>query len=146
MCTDAVGDAVGLPVNDPHAAVIDAQRVGADLRHRGRKTLPDIGAAGHQFHGSRRIDADACTVGGAQPALVDKDGEPGPDQFAGIAAAAQLGLQIAPADPRQRLVEQQGVVAGIVDEVGPQRAERAAERHLGAADQIAAAYFDPVEA
>ncbi len=31
------------------AACIDAQRVGADLRHRGDEPLADIGAAGHQL-------------------------------------------------------------------------------------------------
>ena len=92
MRADAVGDAVGLAVHDPHAAVIDAERIGADLRHRRGEALPDIGAAGDQLDRAGGIDADARAVGGAEPALVDKHADPGADQFAGRATLLQARL------------------------------------------------------
>src|SRR5258706_12210706 len=37
---DAIGDAVGLAVDHRNAAIVDAERVGADLRHHGLEALP----------------------------------------------------------------------------------------------------------
>src|SRR5438067_13675521 len=112
MRADAVGYAIGLAVDDPHAAVIDPERVGADLRHGRREALPDIRAAGHQFHRPGRVNAAARAVGAAEPALIDKDREPGADQSAGIAPAAPGVLQSPPSPPRPRPVEQPAAVAG----------------------------------
>ena len=111
---DAVLDAVGLAEHDPHPAVIDPERLGADLRHHRVDALPDRRAAGHQLDRAGRIDADPGAVERAEPALLDEHRDAGADQLAGVAAAAQLLLQRVPADPRQRLVEQQRIVAGIV--------------------------------
>ena len=92
MRADAILDAVGLSVDDAHPVVIDPQRVGADLRHRGDESLPNIGAAGHQFDAAARIDADPRAIERAEPTLVDKDPDPGADQLAGRAALLQLAL------------------------------------------------------
>ena len=75
----------------------------------------------------------AGAVQRAEPALLDKDRDAAPDQFAGGAAAAQLGLQRLPADLRQRLVEQQRIVAGIVDDLGAERVAAAGENGISAA-------------
>ena len=42
-------DAVGLAVRHAHIGVMDAERVGADLRHRGFDALADRGHAGDDF-------------------------------------------------------------------------------------------------
>ena len=106
MGADAVLDAVGLSRDDPHPAVVHAERIGADLRHRRGEALADRRAAGHQLDRAGGVDGDAGAVQRPEPALLDKDCDAGPDQFAGGAAAAQLGLQRIPADLRQRLVQQ----------------------------------------
>src|SRR5437870_9801964 len=106
MRADAILDPIGLSIDDPYAAIIDTERVGADLGHCGRKPLPDIGAAGHQLDRACGVDTDARAVDWAEPAFVDKNADPGPHQFAGSAALSQLRLQRLPADLRQRLIEQ----------------------------------------
>ena len=54
--------------------------------------------------------------------------------------------QFLPADRGERLVEQPGIVAGIVGHFGAERVERARIRHLGCGDEIAAADFDRIDA
>ncbi len=146
MRADAVLNSVGLAQHHLHPAVVDAQRIGADLRHRGGDPLADRGAAGDELDRARRIDADPCAVHRPEPALLDKDTDPGADQFTGFAAAAQLGLQPIPADPRQCLVEQQRVVAGIVDDLCAERFERPMERHFRRRDQVAPPDLHGIEA
>ena len=46
MGTDAKRDPVGLPVDDAYAAVVDAERLRADLRDHGLEPLSDRRAAG----------------------------------------------------------------------------------------------------
>ena len=73
---------VGLAVNDPHAAVIDAERLGADLRHGGLEALAERGAAGDQLDRAGAVDRNLGIVGRPAPALLQKDRDPGPDRLA----------------------------------------------------------------
>ena len=109
-------------------AVIDAERIGADLRHRGLEALPDRGAAGDQLDRARRIDRRCCALSdGPSPLFSTKMRKAGADQFAARrGGVASSRLQLVPADARQRLVEQARVVAGIVDDLGAERVERRA--------------------
>src|SRR5262252_2375316 len=121
MGADTVWDAVSLPRDDPYTAVVDAERVGTDLRHGRREALADRRAASHQLDSAAAVDADTRPVQRSKPAFLDKDGEPRPDQFAGSATATQLRLQRIPADLRQGLLEQSRIVAGVVDDFGTER-------------------------
>jgi hypothetical protein len=47
--TDSVSDAIGLAVSDAHAAVVDAQSLGAYLRHHGLEALAERGTAGDEL-------------------------------------------------------------------------------------------------
>src|SRR6516165_9617603 len=97
MRADAEGDAVGLPVGDAHAAIIDAQRLGGDLRHHGFKPLADRGAAGDEL--------DAPAVGRAKPTLLDEHGKTRADSLAARAPARELALELLPFEAREKLVE-----------------------------------------
>ena len=94
MRADPEFDPVGLAVGDAHAPVIDAQRLGADLRHHGLEALAERGAAGDQLDRARGVDLDAHAVGQAEPALLDEHRKSGADQFAGGAAAASSALRL----------------------------------------------------
>src|SRR5271166_3958397 len=123
MRPDTVLDPVGLPVNDPHPAVVDTQRVGRDLRHHRLETLPDRGAAGDDFDSAGSVDRDRDPVEGTQTALLDKDGETGPDRLAGGPTLSQRRLQRIPSDGGQCLIEQPGIIARIIDNLVADRVE-----------------------
>ena len=89
MRADAVGDAVGLAVGHAHAPVVDAQNLGADLRHHGLEALAERGAAGDELDRARAIDLDPHAVGRPEPALLDEHRKAGTDRLAGGAAARQ---------------------------------------------------------
>ena len=95
----AVGDAVGLAVHDAHAGVVDAERVGADLRQRGFHALANRSGTGNDFDGAFVVDRDAHAVERPEPAFLDKHRDAGADRFAFGAAAAQAP----PAKPASRL-------------------------------------------
>ena len=88
--------------------VVDAERVGADLRHHGLEALAERGAAGDHLDHAGGVDLDAHAVGGPEPALLDEHRKTGADQLAGGAAAREVGLELVPAERRQHLVEQPG--------------------------------------
>ena len=96
MRADAEGDPVGLAMGDAHAPVIDAEHLGADLRHHGLETLSERGAAGDELDRARGIDLDAHAVGRAEPALLDEHREAGADRLAAGASARELGLELVP--------------------------------------------------
>jgi hypothetical protein len=98
MGADAVLDTVGLSGHDPHLAVVDADRAGADLRHRRREALAERRATGHQLDRAGGVDRDTGAVKRPETAFLDKDCDAAPDQFAGSATIAQLRLQRTPAD------------------------------------------------
>ena len=123
-------DAVGAAVHHAHAPIIDAERIGADLRHHGLDPLPDRRGAGDHLDEARAIDGKPHAVERPEPALLDEHRKAGPDEFAGGAAAAQLNLQRAPAGCGKRLVEQPGIIAGIEHHLGAERGQRPAIRHL----------------
>ena len=80
---DAEGDAVGLAVDHAAVLVIDAERVGGDLRHDGLEALAERGAAGDDFDHAGRVDGNFHAVGRTEPALFDEHGDADADQFAG---------------------------------------------------------------
>ena len=88
MRPDAVIDQVGVAMDDPHLAIIDAERLGADLRHRGLEALAERGAAGDQFDRAAAVDRDLGIVGRAAPALLQEDGDAGADRLAGARVGA----------------------------------------------------------
>ena len=53
--------------------VIDAERIGANLRHHRLDALPDRGGAGHDLDRAGRIDRDLHAVERPEPALLDED-------------------------------------------------------------------------
>ena len=91
-------------------------------------------------------DLDAHAVERPEPALLDENRQAGADLFAARAALAQLALKIVPIGKPQRLVEQAGVVAGIVDDMRAERVEAERVGHGALADQIAPADLDLVDA
>src|SRR6516162_5445748 len=82
VSANAVLNAVRLAEHDPNPAVIDSERIRADLRHRGREALPHRRTTGHQLDHASRIDGDAGSVHRAEPTLLDKHGDTGADQLA----------------------------------------------------------------
>ena len=86
-------DAVGPAVGDAHAGIVDAERIGADLRHHGLDALPDRGRAGDDLDGAGVVDDDPHAVERAEPALLDEQRKPGADRFAAGAPPLQVGLQ-----------------------------------------------------
>ena len=64
---DAEGDAVGLAVDHAALLVIDAERVGGNLRHHGLEALAERGAAGHDFDRAGRVDRNFTPSAGPSP-------------------------------------------------------------------------------
>ena len=126
----AVLDAVSLAVDDADAAVIDAKRLGADLRDHRFNALTDRGGAADDFHRAVGIDADFDLIERTEPALLDKHRDAGAHQFASRAPRRQRFLEPRPFDRGQRLVQQQRVIAGVEHDVGAERIERACVRHF----------------
>ena len=92
-CAEAFVYAVGLAVYDINCLVIDAERIGADLRHRGFDALTDGSDAGDELDIAIRLYFDADGVGGPKSALLDEHRNAGADQFAFGAAFLQIVLQ-----------------------------------------------------
>src|ERR1700683_732826 len=97
MRPDAVLDQVGLAMNDAHAAIVDAEGLGADLRHDGLETLAERGAAGDQLHRAGAVDRDLGIVGRAAPAFLQEDGDARAYRLAGGTPALEILLQLLPA-------------------------------------------------
>ena len=62
----------------------------------------------------------------AKPALLDEHAEAEPDQFALPAGARSAPHEVVIAQVVEQPVEQPGIVAGIVDDLGAERVDRAA--------------------
>ena len=124
MRTDAEGDAVGLAVDDAALAVIDAERVGGDLRHHRLKTLADRGAAGDDLDQARGVDGNVDAVGRAEAAFLDEHGDADADQLALGFAPLDCRVQLVPADLGEQLVEQPDIIAGVVMDFLAERFER----------------------
>ena len=143
MRADAVVDQVGLAVDHAHALVVDAERLGANLRHRRLEALPQRRAAGDQFHRAVGIDLDLGVVARAAAALLHEDRDAGADQFARGAAAFHVGLQLVPAEGLERLFQQRRIVAGIEFELLDARLVEGDDvGQLLRGDQVAAAHLD----
>ena len=102
----AIGDLVGLAVHDPDAPIVDAQRIGANLRDHGLDALPDRGRAGDDLDSARCIDRDPHPVERTEAAFFDEHAKPDTDRFAGLAPPLHVGPQLRPVHGGQRLVEQ----------------------------------------
>jgi len=72
MRADAEWNAVGLTVNDAAAPVVDAKRVGGNLRHHRLESLAKRGAAGQDLDHAGGIDRDSHAVGRTESALLDE--------------------------------------------------------------------------
>ena len=75
-----------------HAPVVDAQRVGGDLREHGLHALPQRRRAGDHVERTVRGHAYAGDIDGAQAALFQEEGEADADRFARGAALFELAL------------------------------------------------------
>ncbi len=69
--------------------VVDAERVGADLRHHGLDPLPDRSGAGDHLDQAGAVDRQPHAVERSEPALLDEDRQPRADAFAAGATAPQ---------------------------------------------------------
>ena len=118
---DAERDAVGLAVDDAHAPVIDAERVGADLRHHRLEALPDRGPPVTTSTAPEVSTVIRTPSDGPSPLFSTKIASPAPTHSPRGAAPLQILLQLVPADRGQRLVEQAGIVAGIEHDFGAER-------------------------
>ena len=145
MRADAVSDAVGLAVDDAAAPVVDAERVGGDLRHDGLETLAERGAAGDDFDRAGLVDGNLHAVGRPEPALLDEHRDADADQLAGGFAPLHFGVERVPADLGEQLVEQPDIVAAVVVNFLPQRFERARIGHFVGADRVAPPDLDAVD-
>src|SRR6185295_12260369 len=110
---DAVRDAIGLPMNDANLGVVDAERIGADLRHHRLETLAERSAAGDDFNLTRGRDGDSHSVLRAEPALLDEHGKPRADRLTRTPALRETCGEPVPADAVERLRQQSRVVAGV---------------------------------
>jgi hypothetical protein len=72
MGADAERNAVGLAMNDAAAPVVDAKRVGGNLRHHGLESLAERGAPGQDLDRAGGIDRNSHAVGRTEPALLDE--------------------------------------------------------------------------
>ena len=146
MRADAERDAVGLPVNHAAAPVIDAERVGGDLRHDGLKALAERGAAGDDLDHARRIDRYVHAVGRAEPAFLDEHRDADADQLARGLALFHVGIEPVPADLGEQLVEQPDIVAAVVMDFLAQSFERPRVGHFRGADGVAPPHLDAIDA
>src|SRR5262249_57487824 len=96
MGADPIGDAIGLAVGHAHAPMVDAETLGADLRHHRLETLAERSAASDELDRARAIDLDPHAVGGAQPALLNEHRKSRTDCLTRGAAARQFGLALVP--------------------------------------------------
>ena len=84
---------------------------------------------------------------GPSPLFSTNIAMPGADRLAGRARRfSERACSASQPIRGQRLVEQPRVVAGIVDDVGAERVERARVRHLCLGNEIAAAHLDRIDA
>jgi len=74
-------------VNDANLPVVDAKRVGADLRYRCFDALSDRCGAGDDFDRAAGVDGNVNAIEWAKAALLDKDGKPDTNGFSSRAAA-----------------------------------------------------------
>ena len=80
------GDPIGAAVHDPHPPIVGAKRIRADLRHHRLDALTERGRARDHLDETRGVDRHPHAVERPEPALLDENGEPGPDVFAARAA------------------------------------------------------------
>ena len=124
----AARDAVGLAVHDTDAGVVDAERIGADLRDHRLDALADRGDAGDDLDARRRVSTSMRTVSnGPSPLFSTNMATPAPT-FSPLRRSLSCSCKLVPVGRFQRLVEQQRIVAGIVDDLRAQRVERRARR------------------
>src|SRR4051794_27449597 len=143
---DAVFDEVGLTVDDADTLVIDAERLGGNLRHGGLKALAERSTTGNQFYGAAAVDENLGVVSRPLAAFLEEERNTGADSFAGCAAFLEIVLQLVPAEGDKCLVEQSGIVAGIdfhLFDAGFAVFDHV--RHLGRADEIAPAHLDRID-
>ena len=71
-------DAVGLPVHDLDAGIVDAERLGADLRHHRLDALADRGDAGNHLDGAVGATSMRTLSNGPRPLFSTNMAKPAP--------------------------------------------------------------------
>ena len=98
MRADAVLDAVGLAVGDADAPVVDAQHLGADLRHHGLEALAERRAAGDELDRAARYRPRCARHRrGPSPLFSTNIANPAPTASPAARRARQLGPELVPA-------------------------------------------------
>ena len=132
-------------MGDPDMVEADAQTVRANLRQHRLDPRPIEAAPVITSIAPSLAKYDADIVERAEPAFLDKKAKPQADRLARLPAPGDIRAQRSPTDPVQELVEQARIVAGVLDDVGAEGVEFAAERHRRFRDEIAAPDRDRVE-
>src|SRR5437868_10119697 len=105
MRADAVGDPGRLSVHHRDLRVVDAQALGADLRHNRLEALAKRCAAGDELYPAVLIEFDADGILRPQSGLLDKKPETDTDRLALFAPARELGLGFLPAEFLERAIQ-----------------------------------------
>src|SRR5581483_8689470 len=123
----------------------DAERVGADLREHGLDALAHRGAARVDGRGAAAGELDTGVLPARDAALLDEEGEAEPAPAAVPGPLVPPAPEPVPVEAPARLLEQQGVVAAVVDDGVPVRVRPARVRHPRRRDEVAAPQLDRVE-
>src|SRR5215471_20527153 len=116
-------------MDDPNAVKTGAEPVGADLRHNCLDPLTDRGGARDHLDDPIAAERDAHIVEWPEPAFLDEEAKSQANHLACLPTPGGIDTESLPLDPVQELVEQAGIVAGIVNDLGAEGGEFAPERH-----------------
>src|SRR5258705_5918421 len=100
MRAETMIDAVGAAMDHAHALIIDAERIGANLRDHGLYPLPDRRRPGDYFDASRDIDCDSDAAYRTAPAMLEEHHGTHSDRFTRRLAAFEIRLELMPPDLR----------------------------------------------
>ena len=103
MGADAESSAIGLAMDHTNPAIVDAERLRANLRHDRFEALPDGGAASDQLDVAVGVDRGPRSIRWSASAFVEEDTQSNPDELAATTAASDVVLQHGPIDCRQGL-------------------------------------------
>ena len=113
-------------------AVVDAERIGADLRDHRLDALSDRGRAGHDLDGAGGVDRrSARRRTGPSPLFSTNMARPAPTSSPPARRRCSSACSASQPMPRERLVEQARIVAGVEHDLGAERVDRPRIRHLG---------------
>src|SRR5262249_30388934 len=140
-CTHSARDAIRLTMRDANIRIVDSQGVSADLRDGCLHALTDRGNPGDNLDRAVLADLDTNGVEWPKSAFLNKHRDAGTNFLAVLTTLAQRFLKFGPAGSLERLVEQERVVARIVDNLRSECFESEPVRHRTFADEVALADF-----